>query len=365
MSQANGLAGKVRFGLIGCGDIGQLRAAAIVQAGHELAVVSDVEGRRAAAIGGRYGALIDRDWRTLLARDSVDAVVVSTPPALHEAMCIEALEVGKHVLCEKPLARTPAECRRIVQTAQRAGRTLATGFNYRFYPSFRAARTLLRSGRIGDLSHIRSYAGYSAADHSQAWVHDPEVVGGGALHDIGIHLIDLTRYFLGEVEEVKGFACGGVWRFANCEDNGFALLRSVDGRIATLHASWTEWVKYQFRLELIGSHGCIAATCFPMRLEAQWSDTVGGRMRRIRQRFAAVEALEHLRSYRWVVVKSLALEVDAFARRLRGDATEVATGVDGLRAVEIAWSAANRTDDEKLEVARSSSEERLNVRVGR
>ena len=105
---------------------------------------------------------MEREWRNLLRRDEVDAVIVSTPPSLHAEMCIEALESGKHVLCEKPLARTPDECKSIFKAAEKSGRFLATGFNYRFYPSVHKARALLDAGVIGELNHIRSYSGYSA-----------------------------------------------------------------------------------------------------------------------------------------------------------------------------------------------------------
>jgi predicted dehydrogenase len=332
----------MRYGIIGCGEIGTLRADAVARAGGSVAAVSDVNGRRAAQLAQRHAAQVDRDWRTLLSRDGLDAVIVSTPPILHERMCTEALQSGKHVLCEKPLARSPDECRRIVETAAMSGRVLATGFNYRFYPSFHLARQLLDAGRIGELSHIRGYAGYSAKDHGQAWVHDANVVGGGALHDIGIHLIDLTRWYLGGVESVTGHATGSVWRFEDCEDNGFALLRGPGGRVATIHASWTEWGRYQFRIDLIGTRGSITATCFPMRLDVRWADATGGRMRRIRKRFATTQVGEKIRSYRWVVLRSLARELAAFERAVRGERSEIASGEDGLRAIEIAWAAGHR-----------------------
>lgn len=333
--KGNGL----RFGLIGCGDIGRLRAEALAKGGHRLSAVSDVDERRASAVAQAHGAVTASDWQALLERDDIDAVIVSTPPALHEAMAVRALEAGRHVLCEKPLARNVDECRAMVAAAERTGRLLATGFNYRFYPSFALARELLDRGAIGELSHIRSYGGYSATGHNQPWVHDGEVVGGGALHDIGIHLIDLTRDFLGDVEEVVRFASGGVWNFAGCEDNGFLLMRSPVGRIATLHASWTEWGRYRFLIELVGSRGTIRVSCFPMRLELLQSDEPGGRVRRRVHRFPGVFIGEHVRSYRWVVVQSFIREFDAFARAVRGEASRIATGADGLRAIEIARGA--------------------------
>ena len=172
----------------------------------------------------------------MVRRNDIHAVIVSTPPSLHAEMTVAALNAGKHVLCEKPLARTPAECQRMVAAAKDSKRFLATGFNYRFYPSIEKARGLMDSGLIGKLDHVRAYSGYSAAEHNHDWLHDAEMMGGGALRDNGIHLIDLACYFLGEVTEVKGFASNSVWGFNGCEDNGFALLRSKAGKIGTLQA---------------------------------------------------------------------------------------------------------------------------------
>ena len=330
----------MRFGLIGCGEIGRLRAAAVKKIGAlDLTAISDLDGGRAADVASRHGAVAVGDWRQLVQREDVDAVVVSTPPSLHAEMCVGALEAGKHVLCEKPLARTPEECRWILDAQERTGRFLATGFNYRFYPSIVKARELLDAGLIGELDHIRSYAGYSAAAHSHPWLHDVEVMGGGALRDNGIHLIDLTRYFLGEVAEVKGFASDSVWGFRGCEDNGFALLRSPAGKIASLHASWTEWRGYRLRLEIYGTRGCIRVWCFPMLTQVLWMAEGTGRPRRRHHLFPLTHVWERLRSYRWVVVRSFVEEIRAFAGALRGEPTALATGLDGLRAVEIAHAA--------------------------
>jgi predicted dehydrogenase len=295
-----------------------------------------VDGERAARVAAPHGAAAGSDWRALVERDDIDAVFVSTPPALHEEMSVRALEAGKHVLCEKPLARTPAECRAMVDAASRSGRVLATGFNYRFYPSFALARDYLSRGAIGELSHVRSYGGYSATGHNQPWVHDAQVVGGGALHDIGIHLIDLTRSFLGGVDDVVRFDRGAVWNYPDCEDNGFLLMRSPTGVIASLHASWTEWGRYQFLIELVGTRGRMRVSCFPMRLELLQSDAPGGRTKPTVHRFPGVMLGEHLRSYRWVVTRSFSAELAAFADRIAGRPSLCATGADGLRALEIA-----------------------------
>ncbi|MGH9901723.1 MAG: Gfo/Idh/MocA family protein [Pyrinomonadaceae bacterium] len=332
----------MRIGIIGCGGIGALRAAALRR--HEscrLVAASDVNQERARELAARHGAAVEEDWRTLVSRDYVDAVIVCTPPHLHAEMCVEALRAGKHVLCEKPLARTPEECEAILRAARESGRTVATGFNYRFYPSVLKAREVFDSGVIGELDHVRSYAGYSATDHNHDWLHDVEIMGGGALRDNGIHLIDLTCYFLGEVAEVKGFALNSVWGFRGCEDNGFALLRSEAGRVASLQASWTEWKGYRFLVEIYGTRGCIRASCFPMLTQVTWSDKPGGRTRKKTHLFPMTHVQERLRSYRWVVVQSFVRELDAFARAVRGETTPLATGGDGLRAVRVAHEVVN------------------------
>ena len=326
-----------RVGLIGCGGIGALRADAVIQSPHvRLVGVSDEVQSRVDAFSRKYGCDGEGDWRKLVRRTDLDAIIVSTPPSLHCEMTIEALRNGKHVLCEKPLARTPVECRAMNQEADQHGLCLATGFNYRFYPSMLKARELLDSGLIGDLNHIRSYAGYSAKDHNPAWVHDTQMMGGGALRDNGIHLIDLTRFFLGEVVEVKGMASPSVWDFEGCEDNGFALLKNSKGVVASLQASWTEWRGYRFLIELYGTNGCIRAWCFPIMVQAVWSEELGGAMRKKTHFFPKTFLFEHLRSYRWVVTQSFIREFEAFSKTVGRESTKIANGIDGMRAVEIA-----------------------------
>lgn len=334
---------ELRFALIGCGDIGVLRAAALARTpGCRLVVAADRDVAKAESVAQAAPGQVTTtdDWRATVDRPDVDAVIISTPPVLHAEMCIAALDAGKHVLCEKPLARTPEECRAMVEAARRNGRRLATGFNYRFYPSFELARQLLDSGIIGELDHVRSYGGYSATSHNQPWVHDAATVGGGALRDIGIHLIDLTRDFLGDVVDVTGTASGAVWGFPGCEDNGFALLRSSRGKVASVHASWTEWRRYQFRVEIYGTRGCIRATCFPMTTQVVWAQERAGRSKRRLHLFPRTALGEKLRSYRWVVIRSFEKEFAAFAAYTRGEPSRIATGEDGARAVEIAAAAA-------------------------
>lgn len=328
----------MRLGLIGCGMVGALRATAIGRVpSARLLAVSDLDQSRAAAIAGRARARIEPDWRSLVTGKDIDAVIVSTPPPLHVEMCVEALIAGKHVLCEKPLARTPDECRKILDAAAASGRVLATGFNYRFYPAIKKARAILDSGQIGELDHIRSYAGHPGGkEFTHPWVHDASVMGGGTLMDNGIHIIDLTRYFLGDVAEVKGFSTANVWGFPGCEDNGFALLRSPEGKVAILQASWTEWRGYRFAIEVYGTRGCVRASYPPMLAVATWRDGRNGAFRRKIFSFPLFQVIERLRSFRWTAVLSFAEELREFMKTVQGARTANALGGDGYAAVQIA-----------------------------
>jgi predicted dehydrogenase len=330
----------VRFGLIGCGWAGEMRADAIAAlSGFRLVAVSDQDTARANHLAGGHRAAVESDWRVLVGRADLDAVIVSTPPPLHVQMCVSAFEQGKHVLCEKPLARNPAEGRQIVEAAERRQKLLGTGFNLRFFPPIAKAREILDSGQIGELDHIRSYAGHPGGqEFTQAWVHDANVMGGGTLLDNGIHIIDLTAYFLGDVSEATGFATNHVWQFPGCEDNGFALLRNAAGRVATLHSSWSEWRGYQFRIEIYGTRGCVVASYPPMLTRVARRDAPDGPVRKETFLFPKLQVLERLRSYRWSILQSFTLELEAFARAARGEKSSAAVGAEGLLAVQVAYA---------------------------
>ncbi|WP_456317163.1 Gfo/Idh/MocA family protein, partial [Streptomyces bacillaris] len=151
------------------------------------------------------GAPAETDWRALIARDDVQLVDICTPGDSHAEIAIAALEAGKHVLCEKPLANTVAEAEAMVRAAEAArarGQVAIVGFNYRKVPAITYARQLIADGRLGTLRHVR-------ASYLQDWLVDPaspltwrlkrEHAGSGALGDLGAHIVDLAQYLAGEL----------------------------------------------------------------------------------------------------------------------------------------------------------------------
>src|SRR3954469_20057328 len=167
---------------------------------------------RAAQAAARLGwAESSADWRSAIARDDIDLIDICTPGDTHADIAIAALEAGKHVLCEKPLANTVAEAERMTAAAERAaanGVRAMVGFTYRRVPAIALARRLVAEGRIGEVRHVR-------AQYLQDWIADAEAplswrldkskAGSGALGDIGAHIIDLTQHITGQrITEVSG-----------------------------------------------------------------------------------------------------------------------------------------------------------------
>ncbi len=185
----------------------------------------------------------------------IDAVVVCTVNKFLAPITVGALEANKHVLCEKPLGRNAEEAARMVAASRKHGRILKVGFTLRFHPALREAHRLCERGEIGPLFFVRAVYGHGGRPgYAQEWRGDQELAGGGELLDQGIHLIDLARWFLGDFEEAVGLTARWFWEIDPLEDNAFMLLRNRGGRVASLHASWTEW-RNRFTLAVVGRDG--------------------------------------------------------------------------------------------------------------
>jgi predicted dehydrogenase len=229
-------------------------------------------------LAGSSGSKAFGDWRAILAMPEVEVVVVAT---LHDSLAgitLAAIEAGKHVLVEKPAARNAAELEPVMKAAERRGVKVRVGFNHRYHRAFRKARELFESGALGELMFLRARYGHGGRlGYDKEWRAKPEISGGGELIDQGPHLIDLSRWFLGEFHEVQGFAHTYFWDMP-VDDNGFLLLRTRNQQVAFLHTSCTEWKNIfsmeiygrQAKLEISGlggSYGLEKVTYYKMRPE--------------------------------------------------------------------------------------------------
>lgn len=243
----------MRVAIIGCGLIGQKRARSLVES--RLVAVADVDATRAGQLAAQFpDCHACGDWESVVCRKDIEIVIVSTTNNMLARITSAAVQQGKHVLVEKPAARNAAELRPLVTQASEAGVVVKVGFNHRFHPALAKARTLLAAGELGPLLYIRARYGHGGRlGYDREWRADPALAGGGELLDQGVHLIDLTRWFAGDVIEVRSHIGTFFWDMP-VEDNGFLFLKTTQGNVAWLHASCTEW-KNLFSFEIFGRHG--------------------------------------------------------------------------------------------------------------
>jgi predicted dehydrogenase len=252
----------VRVGLIGAGLQGRRRAPAIQSSlGSELVVISAdfTESAQSAALAKSFGCDSTVGWEHVVKRSDLDAVVICTPPHLHAKIAIAAMKNGKHVLCEKPLAKTIEEAKAMVNVAKENNVKIECGLNHRFHPSIQQAKQLLDGGEIGKPSFVRCRYGIAGRPGCEnEWRANPKIAGGGEVMDQGTHAIDLSRWFLGEFSEVSAFTANYLPNMNLVEDNGFIMLRTKQNQIASIHVSLTQW-KNLFSFEVFGTEGYVIA----------------------------------------------------------------------------------------------------------
>lgn len=323
---------SIGVGIIGCGVVGRMRAQAVAKtAGLHLEAVADHDSEARAAVQGvqRFD-----DFRELLKLDSVQAVVVSTPPSFHEEMILAALDAGKHVLCEKPLAVTEKTCRDLLTRARECSRVLAVGFNHRYYPLVKELKKAMSAGKVGEVHHVRALCGHQGVPEFRAdWMYKSEYSGGGAMMDIGIHLTDLVGHLFGSVEKVFGTASNRIWQVEGSEDHAAATMITSRGIPVAYHATWGEWKGYRLVLEVYGHEGVHRAFYAPM---VNMHAKRGGR-RGVWNLHPWVNLREKFMGWETTAVISFIEELSDFVRVLQGGSWgSLADGEAGLHAVRVA-----------------------------
>jgi predicted dehydrogenase len=327
----------MRFAVIGAGVIGQLRARSVAQHPHTTLVgVADTDPAAAARAIGTGPGRACQDYRLLVDDPNVEAVIISSPVHLHEEMAVASFAAGKHVLCEKPLSNSVESCRRILEAARANGRTLAVGFNHRYYPSVKFLKRAVDDGTIGTLDHVRVFGGHDGLSNFRAdWMYK-DTSGGGAMMDVGIHMTDLARYVMGEVREVYGVASNRIWQVAGSEDNALAIFKSDAGIPAFYQATWTEWKGYRFYIDAYGDRGMVRAYYAPMFNLLVTQPRPGGPRKRTTKFYPEIILREKLKGWQTTTYLSFQDELVDFLRMIRGEPVPLADGWSGVRAVEIA-----------------------------
>ena len=251
----------VKWGLIGCGDIARRRVAPALRdlESCELVAVSRADASRAEAFAAEFGARRwHADWRELVNDPEVEAVYVATPVHLHAEQTLAAVEAGMHVLCEKPMALSGAECEAMNEAAERRGVRLGAAYYRRFYPVVERIAEILRSGEIGVpvLAHINAFERFDPApDHPRRWLLDKSRSGGGPMFDFGCHRIEVLLNLFGQPTQVSAVK-GNVLFRREVEDTACALFAFEAGTQAVLSVTHAA-NEPQDTLEIFGSLGTV------------------------------------------------------------------------------------------------------------
>jgi predicted dehydrogenase len=317
----------MNVGVIGCGLIGRKRAAALsLFPEDKLIAVCDIDGERASTLAKDFHCESESEWRRLVQRKDIDVIINSSINEVLEEISVGALQHKKHVLCEKPLGRNSAEAQRMVDAAQKNTVLLKTGFNHIFHPALWKAKEFVDSGGIGSLLSIRARYGHgSRPGMEKEWRSSKKLCGGGELLDQGVHVIDLIRWFTGEIEQVYSKVETKFWNI-EVEDNAFALMTCKNNVTAMFHVSWTNW-RNIFSFELFGSNGYLAVNGLggsygPETLEWGKRKQEGGR--------PDIEVYEFSPSD-----KSWETEWNEFRTAIKEKREPLKKGIDGLRANQI------------------------------
>ena len=236
---------KVRWGLIGCGDIARKRVAPALRDSPlcELVAVSRAQAELAQSFATEFGARHwYSDWRDLLIDYEIDAIYVATPVHLHAEQTIAAAEAGKHVLCEKPMALSVADCDRMIAACRGNDVKLGIAYYRHFYPSLHRVKEIVASGELGVpvMVQMNAFEWFEPKPSDpRGWLLEPKVSGGGPMFDFGCHRIEVLLDIFGGVSDVKATLANAHFK-REVEDVGTAVLRferGVTGVLTVAHAA--------------------------------------------------------------------------------------------------------------------------------
>jgi len=239
--------GRLKVGVLGCGSIATRRHLPEYKAndGVEIVAVCDIIKERAQEIAKIYQAKAYTNYEELIANDEIDIISVCLPNNLHAPATIAALNAGKHVLCEKPMATSLEEAEQMIAAANKNNKKLMIAQNQRFVASHEKARNLIASGKLGKIYSFRTTFGHSgpedwSVDGRDSWFFNEEEAFIGAMGDLGVHKIDLIRFLLNEdIVETAGFVETSAKEDTAVDDNAVSILKTESGIVGTMAASWS------------------------------------------------------------------------------------------------------------------------------
>ena len=249
------MANRLRIGIIGCGGIANGKHMPSLKAIDRADMVAfcDIIREKAEQAAAEYGtpdAKVYTDYKELLSDKTIDVVHVCTPNRSHAEITIDSLYAGKHVMCEKPMAKTAADARRMVEAAKKTSRKLTIGYQHRHKPESTYLKSVIDRGDLGDIYYAKAYAIRRRGTPNWGVFLNEYEQGGGPLIDIGTHSLDLTLYLMHnykprmvvgtKYKKLEDPNCGNPWGLCEhgMEDAAFGFIVMEDGATITLDATW-------------------------------------------------------------------------------------------------------------------------------
>jgi predicted dehydrogenase len=246
----------MNFAAIGLGSFGLKRAKAIKENKQSnLLAIYDVNKETAKKSSEVLGVPV-KEYLEILKDDKIQVIAICTPNKFHKKIIIDALNSNKHVFCEKPLARNFSEAKEIYDVAKKTNKKIQVGSNHRYFESVKYAKKLVDQGVIGKILSFNGRIGHNGERLKDSWFWNKDMSGGGTLLDNGCHLLDLSRYFMGEFEKGTGMISNSYWKNIEVEDTASGIFTTKEGKISTIFCSWRLLSGYFF-FELNGSKGYI------------------------------------------------------------------------------------------------------------
>jgi predicted dehydrogenase len=249
----------LRFGIVGPGKVGEVHATALARIpGARVAAVAGRRPERARTLAATHGARVDGSFEQMIVRGGLDAVVICTPHPLHRDQAIAAAQAGLHVIIEKPMALTPADCDAMIAAAERGRVMLSVVSQRRWYAPVRRVKAAIDAGRIGlpglATVEVLGWRGpeYYAMDE---WRGTMAGEGGGVIVNQAVHQLDLVRWFLGPVAEVDGWTANLNHPEIDVEDTAVAVVRFESGALATTTLSNSQRPGLHARIHVHGTNG--------------------------------------------------------------------------------------------------------------
>ncbi|MCU9615108.1 Gfo/Idh/MocA family oxidoreductase [Caldibacillus lycopersici] len=334
----------LKVGVIGCGSIARYRHLPEYHANKnvEIVAVCDIVPERAEEMAKQYGATAYTDYQELVNLENLDAVSVCLPNYLHAPVSIAALNAGKHVLCEKPMATSKEEAEAMIEAAKANGRKLMIGHNQRFVASHQKAKEIIESGKLGKIYSFKTTFGHGgpegwSIDGADSWFFNKEKAFIGAMGDLGVHKADLMRYLLGEFSEVGSFIETNAKSYSEVDDNAVCILRTENGVIGTLAASWAYAPGGDNSTIIYGENGILKLEADPeysLIEEYRNGEVVNHKLSKIQTNEEGGQTTSHV--------------IDHFANCLLTDKEPLITGEEGKKSLEIILGAIESMETKKI-----------------